>query len=171
MHKKGTCSNCKRENTLMKGKICVNCYKKYFWKRKSITCKRCMKLKPNHAQGLCAGCYHFVFSLERNKAHNIKKWYGLNLGVYKKITEKCVVCRFDKVVDLHHLDENHKNNDLKNLIGLCPNHHKMLHDFRYRKEIRSTLKEKGFSVPQDPRLDFVISQEELKKVKSPFEGL
>ena len=73
--------------------------------------------------------------------------------------------------EIHHVDGDHGNTDLANLVGLCPNHHKMLHDFRYRKEIRSTLKEKGFSVPQDPRLDFVISQEELKKVKSPFEGL
>ncbi|PIZ82634.1 hypothetical protein COX97_03825, partial [Candidatus Pacearchaeota archaeon CG_4_10_14_0_2_um_filter_05_32_18] len=72
----------------------------------------------------------------------------------KKITSSCVACGFDKVVDLHHLDENNKNNSPNNLIGLCPNHHKMLHDFRYREEMLNILREKGHNISQDPKLEF-----------------
>ena len=47
-----------------------------------------------------------------------------------------------------------KNNSKENLLGLCPNHHKMLHDFRYRREMLETLKGKGFDHPKDQKLDF-----------------
>ena len=78
------------------------------------------------------------------------------MEAYKTITNKCEICNFDKVVDLHHLDENNKNNSRDNLIGLCPNHHKMLHDFRYRKEMLDILKNKGFNPPEDQKLDFSL---------------
>jgi predicted HNH restriction endonuclease len=47
-------------------------------------------------------------------------------------------------VDLHHLDGNHDNNSKKNLIGLCPNHHKMIHMIEFKEEILKQLKQKGF---------------------------
>lgn len=37
--------------------------------------------------------------------------------------KECVVCGEDKIVAVHHLDENHDNNDPANLIPLCPTHH------------------------------------------------
>ena len=92
---------------------------------------------------MCGGCYNTIFHLERTKAYNYKRKYNLPLEVYKKITNKCTLCGFDKVVDLHHIDESHKNNSKKNLIGLCPNHHQMLHTLKYKNEILGLLKEKG----------------------------
>lgn len=41
--------------------------------------------------------------------------------------KKCVVCGEDKIVEVHHLDENHNNNEPENLIPLCPTHHKYWH--------------------------------------------
>lgn len=41
--------------------------------------------------------------------------------------EKCIVCGFDEIVEVHHIDENRNNNDIKNLVFLCPNHHYLLH--------------------------------------------
>ena len=76
------------------------------------------------------------------------------MSLYQKITSKCAICNFDKVVDLHHLDYNKKNNSESNLVGLCPNHHKMLHDFRYRKEMFDILREKGYGIKDDPKLNF-----------------
>ncbi len=67
--------------------------------------------------------------------------------MYNKVTEKCLICDFDKIVELHHLDFNHSNNSENNLLGLCPNHHKMIHDRRYRKEILEILKSKGYTIP------------------------
>ena len=52
---------------------------------------------------------------------------------------------------------NKKNNSEENLIGLCPNHHKMLHNFEYRKDIRELLSKKGITLPLDEKLDFKIT--------------
>ena len=98
-------------------------------------------------KGLCGGCYQTVYQLEKIKAWNHKKNYNIDIETYKKITSKCVICDFNKVVDLHHLDGNKKNNTEKNLIGLCPNHHKMLHTLKYKEEILKLLREKGLLVP------------------------
>jgi ribosomal protein L37E len=148
------CKRCGKEDVNHAKGLCLNCYKKYEWKRKLITCKRCGRQKPLHAKDLCGGCYNFVFHLDKNKEWNQRKNYGIDMNTYKKITKNCILCGFDKVVDLHHLDQNKENNSETNLIGLCPNHHKMLHDFRYRQEMLDKLKEKGFSIKEDPKLKF-----------------
>jgi hypothetical protein len=54
---------------------------------------------------------------------------------------KCALCDFDKIVEVHHIDENHDNNDIDNLIPLCPNHHKMTITLKYKKEIYEQIKE------------------------------
>ncbi|MFW5846624.1 MAG: hypothetical protein ACOCUU_00550 [Nanoarchaeota archaeon] len=125
--------------------MCFNCYKKLKWQPKNKICKRCGRSLPHHAKGLCVGCYQTVFRLDNNKAWNHMKNYNLDYETYKKITKKCAICGFDKVVDLHHLDQDKKNNSKENLIGLCPNHHKMLHTIKYRKEIFKLLREKGYN--------------------------
>jgi hypothetical protein len=48
---------------------------------------------------------------------------------------KCCVCGFDKIIDIHHADHNHNNNELDNLVPLCPNHHRMYHS-RYVEEVK-----------------------------------
>ena len=148
------CSNCGKETINYSKGMCNPCYRRLIWKPKKKECKRCKRILPMKAKGFCGGCYNFVFMLEYNKSWNQMKNYGIKFEDYKKITSSCVVCDFDKVVDLHHLDENNKNNSEDNLIGLCPNHHKMLHDFRYRKEMLNILKEKGHNIPDDPKLEF-----------------
>lgn len=148
------CKNCGRERENHAKGYCITCYKKLIWKPKKIICKRCKREIVHQAKGLCAGCYNFIFHLEKTKFQNYKKYHNLAPELYKKITSKCLICEFDKIVELHHLDENKKNNSEENLIGLCPNHHKMLHDFRFKKEIRGKLKEKGISLPKDEKLDF-----------------
>ena len=45
--------------------------------------------------------------------------------------KKCVVCQEENIVEVHHLDENHHNNDPNNLIPLCPTHHQYWHS-RYK---------------------------------------
>jgi len=57
----------------------------------------------------------------------------------------CIICGFDKITVSHHLiwrvygGSNSKNN----LISLCPNHHAMIHNEKYRKE---TEKKIGFDL-------------------------
>ena len=170
---KGNCPRCGRENMRMTRGICHNCYRRFVWQRKKVKCKRCGREKPMHALGYCAGCYNFVFHLAAVKQANYKRWYGLELETYSKITEKCVICGFDKIVDLHHLDQNTENNSELNLIGLCPNHHRMLHNFKYRAEMFKLLKEKGYNSPEDIKLSFKerATPEELKKIRNPLDEL
>lgn len=148
------CEKCGEEKEHEAKGLCFNCYRKYAWKPKKIICKRCKRELPMHAKGVCSGCYNFIFHSDKNKAYNYKKYHNIEPALYKKITKSCVICGFDKTVDLHHLDNNKKNNSESNLIGICPNHHKMLHTFEFKKEIRELLKEKGYSLQEDERLDF-----------------
>lgn len=46
---------------------------------------------------------------------------------FDKHGKKCIVCDEKFAVDVHHLDGNHKNNDISNLIPLCANHHRYMH--------------------------------------------
>ncbi|MCK4997525.1 HNH endonuclease [Candidatus Pacearchaeota archaeon] len=107
-----------------------------------------------HAKGLCPGCYNYVFHLESNKAYHQRKQNKVDLKTFRKTTESCAICGFDEIVDIHHIDTNKSNNSSKNLVGLCPNHHRMIHNFKFRNEIFQILKEKGFDLPFDEKLDF-----------------
>jgi len=108
---------------------------------------------PLHAKGLCDGCYNSVFQIENVKMHNARRYHNVDFEIYKKTTEKCVICGFDKIVDLHHIDMNHKNNASENLTGLCPNHHKMVHHRNFQKEIFEMLSERGFTPPKTHKDD------------------
>ena len=49
--------------------------------------------------------------------------------------KKCVICEESNIVEVHHLDENKKNNNPENLIPLCPTHHQYWHSkFKYLVE-------------------------------------
>lgn len=45
------------------------------------------------------------------------------------ITPKCVVCNESDVLDVHHIDECKENNEVNNLVCLCPTHHQALHRY------------------------------------------
>jgi hypothetical protein len=139
---KQICENCKKECVKHAKGMCTTCYKKLVWKPKLQKCRRCGKEKPNHAKGLCSGCYQSTFQLDKVKDFNYRKWYNISPEIYRNITNKCLICGFEPIVELHHLDKDHKNNSENNLIGLCPNHHKMLHSLKYRDEIKKKIEEK-----------------------------
>jgi|SRR3989338_11134002 len=148
----GICKNCNKQKKIaLSGKsegFCNVCYRKLIWKPKIVKCPRCERLLPHHAQGLCNGCYNSVFNLENVKMHNAKRYHKIDPNLYKKIIVKCVICDFDKIVEMHHLDHNKTNNSEDNLAGLCPNHHKMIHAKAHQKEVFTILKSKGFKVPE-----------------------
>ena len=52
--------------------------------------------------------------------------------------KECIVCGESKIVEVHHLDENNKNNSPNNLIPLCPTHHQYWHS-RYKEEIEQIV--------------------------------
>lgn len=68
----------------------------------------------------------------RSCANSRQEWWNENATNYRTIAFKnnkkeCYICGFDKIVAVHHIDENRKNNKPFNLIPLCPNHHEMVH--------------------------------------------
>ena len=154
------CKNCKKKVEHHSKQMCTTCYKKLAWKPKLVPCKRCGRSLPMHAKGLCDGCYNSVFHIEAVKARNTRIYHNIDQETYKTVTQKCVVCNFDKVVQLHHLDHNHQNNAKENLVGLCPNHHKMVHHRNFQKEVFEALKENGYKVPK------VYGDDELFKPRS-----
>tara|TARA_Y100000310_G_scaffold343880_1_gene453665 strand:- start:12051 stop:12587 length:537 start_codon:yes stop_codon:yes gene_type:complete len=154
MSKEGICASCNKVKKDLRYSesqnriICNWCYRKHIWKPKQFICPRCGKNKPHHGKGLCNGCYSSVHQI-----HNVRRWnavlhHKIDPDLYKKITRKCEICGFDKIVEMHHIDHNHSNNSSDNLVGLCPNHHKMIHRLDYQEEIYQTLEEKRFKVPK-----------------------
>ena len=79
----------------------------------------------------------------RSCANNRKQWWKDNAVHYRTIAfnhweHECAICGFDKIVAVHHIDENHDNNHPHNLIPLCPNHHEMVHS-KWKDEILPTI--------------------------------
>lgn len=142
------CPECNKEGIWFTGKICHNCYRQKVWVKKEGVCPKCKRMIHLKSKGLCAGCYNTTYRLEYQKALNHMNRYGLDYETYKKITAKCILCEFDKFVALHHLDQDKNNNSKENLVGLCPNHHQMLHTMKYRDEVFQLLREKGVN-PQE----------------------
>lgn len=59
---------------------------------------------------------------------------------FEEHEKKCVICGEDKMVTVHHFDENRKNNSVENLIPLCPTHHYYMHS-RYKYMIIDKVEE------------------------------
>jgi 5-methylcytosine-specific restriction endonuclease McrA len=60
--------------------------------------------------------------------------YNLTLEQYKKITEKCYICGFRELVHCHHIVPKSQGgkDTINNYIGLCPNHHFLVHFKKYK---------------------------------------
>ena len=70
---------------------------------------------------------------------------GTSSDVYQRICfeyhpHKCCVCGEENIVAVHHYDSNHNNNEVSNLIPLCPTHHCYIHS-RYKNEIQDKVDE------------------------------
>ena len=48
--------------------------------------------------------------------------------------KKCLVCGEEKIVTVHHVNGNHNDNRVENLVPLCPTHHQYVHS-RYKNEV------------------------------------
>lgn len=61
--------------------------------------------------------------------------YRNNL-IKSKIPKICKLCKIKdyRILAVHHIDRNRKNNKIKNLIWLCHNCHFLVHYFKKEKE-------------------------------------
>ncbi len=137
MGKIGVCRWCSKEKNLHAKGFCKNCYT--YHGTPKVICKSCGELRNHHANGLCRRCDRRRY-IEYTRNLQISKEYPLHL--YREKTKKCFLCGFNTIVELHHSDGDHKNNQSNNLIGLCPNHHKMSHMLKHKDQINQLIKEK-----------------------------
>ncbi|MFH0978289.1 MAG: hypothetical protein V1837_03215 [Candidatus Woesearchaeota archaeon] len=159
------CPGCgKRVEHHAKG-YCNNCYRRLGWKRKLIRCKACGRMRPHQAFGLCGGCHVRLHHYDIPKANNAKRLYGIAYGRWQEVTKKCASCGFDKLCSIHHLDGNRRNNESDNVVGLCPNCHKMIHMYQYYIEIKENLKKNGYQVDKVHPTSYVDRRDEIKSQK------
>jgi len=110
--------------------------------RKERVCPICsvpFTSEYNQEQVTCSySCANTFFSRKENRQRNKKMSY--KRICFENHGKKCIVCAEDRIVEVHHLDENHKNNNVKNLVPLCPTHHQYWHS-RYRELIREKVEQ------------------------------
>lgn len=80
-------------------------------------------------------CSNTYFARKRNDPSKYKNYRTI---CWYNHAKKCVVCQEDKIVAVHHMDEDKTNNDPKNLVPLCPTHHGYWHS-RYRSLIQAKV--------------------------------
>jgi ribosomal protein S27AE len=68
------------------------------------------------------------------------KDYTYRSTCFEKHKKECVICGENKIVAVHHFDENHNNNSIENLIPLCPTHHQYVHS-KYKDEVMDKIVE------------------------------
>lgn len=107
-------------------------------------CSKLFKAKQNHPkeQITCSkGCAQTYFnSGELNSRYSGTAYRA---KCFAKFGHKCIVCNENLIVEVHHLDKNHDNNDINNLIPLCPTHHAYIHNNKYRYILEEIIDSMG----------------------------
>ena len=94
-------------------------------------CSKKMKLSMTDKRQTCSKSCSNLYR-PRGNATKLKNYRTICFAAH---TKECVVCGEYKAVEVHHYDENHKNNTIDNLVPICPNHHDYLHNPKYRHEV------------------------------------
>ena len=84
------------------------------------------------SKGTCSRICSNTFFKESRKRKSLVRYRSICFDAHGK---SCVVCGENKIVTVHHINENHKDNRPENLVPLCPTHHQYMHS-RYKVEIQ-----------------------------------
>jgi len=121
-----------------------------FGKKKQfeVICKSCNKpfnvierekLHPAKDQYFCSRiCSNSVGGKAKAKKYHYDEVATYNTVAWRHHERECIVCGEDKIVAVHHVNENHNDNRPENLVPLCPTHHHYMHS-RYKNLIESTV--------------------------------
>lgn len=110
--------------------------------KKCPVCENEFEVLLNHPREKTT-CSHSCSNTYFRSGENHPNWKESDLltqeSKYRRICfeqhkQECVVCGENKIVAVHHYDENHNNNSIENLIPLCPTHHQYVHS-RYKNEV------------------------------------
>ena len=90
----------------------------------------------------CRSCANYRGTgLEWEQTHKSRSLTSYRTICFLEWKQCCSICGFDEIVSVHHIDENHNNNDITNLIPLCPNHHHMVHSKEWGLETKELIKQ------------------------------
>lgn len=99
-------------------------------------CNYCSKPIKNYktSKGTCSkSCANSFFKVGENNGNFKGDSYQYKCFANHK--KECVVCGENKIVAVHHYNEDHFDDRPENLVPLCPTHHQYLHS-RYANEIQ-----------------------------------
>ena len=96
-------------------------------------CPVCNILHSKKGATCSYSCSNTFFRSGKNNPN----WNGNN---YRHICfdthgKKCIVCGEEKILSVHHINEDHSDNRPENLVPLCPTHHQYLHS-KYKDEVQ-----------------------------------
>lgn len=95
-------------------KTCLYCGSKF----EAIGSRRSTQTTCSHK---CANTYY-----KPNKKEETTR-YSYALAARQAGMTSCAICEETNLVDIHHIDHDRNNNNLDNLVPLCPTHHMYLH--------------------------------------------
>ena len=96
-----------------------------------VVCNNPIKDYKN-SKGTCShSCSNKHFRDLRNMPDKYTKYRTICWKHHKK---ECIVCGENKIVAVHHYNEDHADNSIANLIPLCPTHHQYMHS-KHKKDI------------------------------------
>ncbi len=96
-------------------------------------CPVCDKIIKSRDGVTCSrACSNTYFRSGKNSGNWKEEAYRSTCFLYHK--KECIICGEDKIVAVHHFDEDKKNNKPENLIPLCPTHHLYCHS-KYKGEV------------------------------------
>ena len=85
------------------------------------------KRKRMFCSQFCANTMHG----KEYRGQNHPNWNGGSAHYidicFRSHKKECIICGEQNVVDVHHFDKNRKNNNIENLVHLCPTHHRYMH--------------------------------------------
>ena len=101
-----------------------------------VECKHCSKPIKNYksSKGTCSkSCANSFFKVGAGNGNF--KGESYQYICFSHHGKKCLVCGEEKIVAVHHLNEDHNDNRPENLVPLCPTHHQYMHS-RFKSEIQ-----------------------------------
>lgn len=132
-----TCIHCQKQTT--KGNIKKHEKSCYLNPLVRIDCQNCGNpIKDyKHSKGTCSrSCANTHFKSGESNGN----WKGTKYQTicFTKHKKQCIICKEDKIVAVHHYNEDHNDDRIENLVPLCPTHHSYMHS-RYVDEIKDRV--------------------------------
>jgi hypothetical protein len=109
------------------------------WCSKIFSVTEREKLFPKKERYFCTrSCANSVGGTAKAEKHHPDDTASYRAVAWRHHEKKCVVCGEDKVIAVHHFNENHNDNRPENLVPMCPTHHQYMHS-KYKGLILETV--------------------------------